>query len=123
MQQIIDLLGVDKKAGDFLNMVTFLFQGNLDFFIDKCKDKSSGFMHSFLYDYRKDMIKRTRFASFEEFNDTYNTDDKTALERLFQEPISKWQMDRFNCNDTMTIYNLHLNNPEIRFDRFSMQFM
>ncbi|WP_124115394.1 hypothetical protein [Paenibacillus xylanexedens] len=123
MQQVMEILGVSKRAGTFLNMVEFMFKGNMDYFVDNCKDKSTEFIHSFLYGYRKEMIKMTRFDSYENFNDTYIKDRKSSLERLFQECLSEYQLERFQCNDTRVIYELHVAEPEIRFDRFAMKFM
>lgn len=123
MQRVMEILGVSKGSVEFLGMVEFLFNENMDFFIDNCKDKSFGFIHSFLYDYRKEMIITTRFISYEDFNDTYIKDRKSSLERLFQERICTHQLERFNCDDTKTLYDLHVIDPEIRFDRLAMKFM
>ncbi|WP_340032568.1 hypothetical protein NSQ20_11940 [Paenibacillus sp. FSL K6-1122] len=122
MQQQLDVLGIKKSALEIVAMIEFLFINKIDILIDNCLDKSEGYIHTFIYDYRKQMIKETRYASYFEFEDTYKNNKKEALARLFQEYMNDAKLAGLFCNDPMVIYNQHTADPEIRFNRFAMQF-
>ncbi len=122
MVNITDVLG-GRSSFELLSMVEFLFQGNIQYFIDNCKDRSNKYIFNFVYDYRKYRIEETRYVSYEEFNDTYIKDRRNSLERLFQEYLTDLKLDQLKCDDTFTIYSKHILNPEIRFSQFAMDFM
>ncbi|PZT57424.1 hypothetical protein DN757_01860 [Paenibacillus silvae] len=122
MDTIAKILG-NGNALELLSMVEFLFQGNMQYFIDNCKDRSNKYVFNFVHDYRKYLIEQTRYASYEDFNDTYIKNRKSSLERLFQEYLTDLKLDQLKCADTLSIYSKHVLNPEIRFSRFAMDFM
>ncbi|WP_440110190.1 hypothetical protein [Paenibacillus sp. QZ-Y1] len=122
MQEQLDMLGIKKNSLEIVAMIEFLFADKIDVLLDRCFDESEEYIHTFIYDYRKQMIKITRYVSYYEFEDTYVKDKKEALERLFQEYINDAKLAGLRCNDPMVIYNRHIGDPEIRFNRFAMQF-
>jgi|GEM_PF-5789792 len=118
MQQIFDALDIDKRAIELKAMIIFLFKSDIETLIDNCVGKSNFYIDDFVYDYREKLIDSTRFDSPEEFKDTYFADPIKTLERLFQEYITQDKFDKLNCKDPDIIYNKHIVNPKVRFNRF-----
>ncbi|WP_110820934.1 hypothetical protein [Paenibacillus illinoisensis] len=120
MQNTLDLPEIDKEETELLMMINFLFttQEEGELLSDACCGRTGQEVNKFVYRYRKHKIKQTRYVSYEEFRDTYEQDEKKALERLFQEYINEAKYRQLECKDALTIYNKHLQDPEIRFGIF-----
>jgi hypothetical protein len=123
MQNTLESLGIDKKEIELTLMIEFLFSTVEEetLLLDSCFGMSGQEVNKFVYRYRKQKIKKTRYVSFSDFRDTYEQNEKKALARLFQEYINEAKFSQLKCRNVETIYSNHLQNPEIRFGRFAMQ--
>ncbi|WP_226000962.1 hypothetical protein [Paenibacillus sp. BJ-4] len=63
---------------------------------------------SLLTKMRKEHIDAYGYTNKSDFTYDYYMDKRSALERLFQEPVHDWKMERFNTDDPERIYDTYL---------------
>lgn len=106
-------LNVDARAVGFWNNVLYLFgsEDEVRSLLDECTGKSRREIDKYITKKRIEKIKDEKYSSIDEFIACFNGDKKSALERLFQEPIDISKMSKLITDDPIRIFKIHSTLP------------
>lgn len=116
------LLGIELRSVELISLIGFLFRTSEELaqLTNDCLGLSGKEINKYVFLRRNEKIKGSRYSSIDEFVEHYSNNQKEALERLFQEPLTEAKLSKLGCaKDPLTIYEIHSSqNQSIRFMNF-----
>ncbi|MDQ0496919.1 hypothetical protein [Paenibacillus brasilensis] len=108
LEQVCYFLDISPKAEILIGSMKFMLTTveRLNEFLNR----STFARHplSLLTKMRKEYIDAYGYTEKTDFVYDYYRDKKAAFEKLFQEPVHDWKMERFNTDDPERIYDTYL---------------
>ncbi|APB76463.1 hypothetical protein PPYC2_16495 [Paenibacillus polymyxa] len=108
LEQVFYFLEISPKAETLITSMKFML--NTVERLNEFLQRSTFARHplSLLTKMRKEYIDTYGYTEKTDFVYDYYMDKRSALERLFQEPVHDWKMERFNTDDPERIYDTYL---------------
>ncbi|MDH6672003.1 hypothetical protein ACXFAU_10910 [Paenibacillus glucanolyticus] len=114
-------LQISPAAIELISMINFLFaleDEKISLFND-CAGEDGREINRYINNKRREIISN-RLYTMDEFMRDWQMNQKSALERLFQEPLTDVKLAKLKVKDPILIFKLHSTQPHMRFMKFIM---
>ncbi|MGR6760444.1 hypothetical protein ACU1JV_01180 [Paenibacillus sp. T2-29] len=108
LDQLCYFLDISPKATNLITSMKFML--NTVERLNEFLERSSFSKHplTLLVKMRKEHIDTYSYTNKSDFTFDYYRDKKSALEKLFQEPIDPFKLNRFKTDDPELIYDIYV---------------
>ncbi|GAB6930094.1 hypothetical protein JCM10914A_40770 [Paenibacillus sp. JCM 10914] len=119
--ELLTKLQISPAAVELISIINFLFTlaDDKQKLFEDCEGKEGREINRYVNRTRRDIISN-RLYDMEDFVKDWQLDHKSALEKLFQEPLNDAKLSKLKIEDPRFIFKIHSTQPHIRFMRFIM---
>ncbi|SEL80548.1 hypothetical protein SAMN04488688_1067 [Paenibacillus sp. cl141a] len=114
-------LRISPAAIELISMINFLFllEDEKIKLVKDCEGEEGKVINRYVNNKRREIITN-RLYTLDDFIRDWQMNQKSALERLFQEPLTDVKLVKLKVKDPILIYKIHNTQPHMRFMKFIM---
>ncbi|MGG3505015.1 hypothetical protein ABES58_05965 [Paenibacillus lautus] len=114
-------LRISPAAIELISMINFLFllEDEKIKLVKDCEGEEGKVINRYVNNKRREIITN-RLYTQDDFIRDWQMNQKSALERLFQEPLTDVKLVKLKVKDPILIYKIHNTQPHMRFMKFIM---
>ncbi|OIB04555.1 hypothetical protein AK95_13140 [Paenibacillus sp. LC231] len=114
-------LRISPAAIELISMINFLFllEDERIKLVKDCEGEEGKVINRYVNNKRREIITN-RLYTLDDFIRDWQMNQKSALERLFQEPLTDVKLVKLKVKDPILIYKIHNTQPHMRFMKFIM---
>ncbi|MFB4327368.1 hypothetical protein [Paenibacillus sp. CR_12] len=114
-------LRISPAAIELISMINFLFllEDEKIKLVKDCEGEEGKVINRYVNNKRREIITN-RLYTLDDFIRDWQMNQKSALEKLFQEPLTDVKLVKLKVKDPILIYKIHNTQPHMRFMKFIM---
>ncbi|MEC0306908.1 hypothetical protein P4H67_09075 [Paenibacillus lautus] len=114
-------LRISPAAIELISMINFLFllEDERIKLVKDCEGEEGKVINRYVNNKRREIITN-RLYTLDDFIRDWQMNQKSALERLFHEPLTDVKLVKLKVKDPILIYKIHNTQPHMRFMKFIM---